>query len=47
VRLAQALLDRNMRVCGTMRANRGIPSDLEGKDKHLEKGSQRSGGEVS
>jgi len=24
VRLAQTLLDRNIRVCGTMRANRGI-----------------------
>ena len=27
-----------MRVCGTMRANRGIPSDLEEDGKHLEKG---------
>jgi hypothetical protein len=25
VRLAQTLLDRYVRVCGTMRANRGIP----------------------
>ena len=31
VRLAQTLLDRNMRVSSTMRANRGIPRDLEGK----------------
>jgi hypothetical protein len=31
VRLAQALLDRNVRVCGTIRAIRGIPLDLEGK----------------
>jgi len=31
VRLAQTLLDRNMGVCGTMRANRGIPPDLEGE----------------
>ena len=30
VRLDQTLLDRNVRVCGTMRANRGIPRDLEG-----------------
>jgi len=29
-----------------MRANRGIPSDLEGEGKHLKKGSQRSGEEV-
>jgi len=28
VRLAQTLLDKNVRVCG-MRANRGIPHDLE------------------
>ena len=35
--LAQTLLDRNMRVCGTMRPNRGIPHDLEGEGKHLKK----------
>ena len=38
VRLAQTLLDRNMRVCGTMRANRGIPRDLEEDGKCLKKG---------
>ena len=38
MRLAQTLLDRNMRVCGTIRANRGIPCDLEGEGKHLKKG---------
>jgi len=38
VRLAQTLLDRNVRVCGTMRANRGIPCDLEGEGKCLKKG---------
>ena len=38
VRLAQTLLDRNVRVCGTMRANRGIPRDLEGEGNHLKKG---------
>jgi len=27
-----------MRICGTMRANRGIPCDLEGKGKCLKKG---------
>jgi len=32
------LLDRNVRVCSTMRANRGIPHDLEGEGKHLKKG---------
>jgi len=46
VRLAQSLLDRNVRVCGTMRANRGIPRDLEGEGKCLKKGQsafQRKG----
>jgi len=38
VRLAQTLLDRNMRVCDTIRANRGIPRDLEGEGKRLKKG---------
>ena len=38
VRLAQILLDRNVRVCGTMRANRGILCDLEGEGKRLKKG---------
>ena len=37
VRLAQTLLDRNVRVCGTMRANRGIPRGLEGEGKCLKK----------
>ena len=37
VRLAQTLLERKVRDCGTMRANRGIPSDLEEDGKHLEK----------
>jgi hypothetical protein len=45
--LAQTLLDRKVRVCGTMRANRGIPHDLEGQGKHLKKGSQHSGGMVT
>jgi len=35
VRLAQSLLDRNVRVCGTMRANRSIPRHVEGEDKCL------------
>ena len=38
MRLAQTLLDRNVRVCGTMRANRGIPCDLEGEGRCLKKG---------
>ena len=38
VRLAQTLLDGNVRVYGTMRANRGIPCDLEGEGKSLKKG---------
>jgi len=35
VRLAQALLDRNVRVYSTRRANKGIPRDLEGEGKRL------------
>ena len=31
VRLAQTLLDRNESVCSTLRANRGIPRDLDGE----------------
>jgi hypothetical protein len=46
-RLDPALLDRNTRVCGTMRAKRGIPRDLVGEDKCLKKSSQRSGGKVT
>ena len=38
VRLAQTLLDKNMRVCSTIRANRGIPRDLQRKGKCLKKG---------
>jgi hypothetical protein len=38
VGLAQTLLDRNARVCSTMRANRGIPRDLEGEGKSMKKG---------
>ena len=34
-RLAQTLRGRKVRVCGTMRANRGIPRDLEGEGKCL------------
>jgi len=36
VRLAQPLLDRNVRVCGTMRADTGIPRDLEEGRQALE-----------
>jgi len=48
VRLAETLLDRNVRVCGTMSANRGIPRDLEGEGKHLKKGQSafRRNGDV-
>ena len=38
VRLAQTLLERNVRVCSTMRANMGIPRDLEENGKQLKKG---------
>jgi hypothetical protein len=37
VRLAQTLLDSNMRVCCTMRPKRGIPCNLEGEGKRLKK----------
>jgi hypothetical protein len=37
VRLAQTLLHRNVGVCGTGRANKGILRDLEGEGKHLKK----------
>ena len=40
VRLAQTLLDRNMRVCGTIRANRGISRDLEGEGAAHKKRSE-------
>jgi len=32
------LLDRNRRVCGTVRAKRGIPRDRDGDGKRLKKG---------
>jgi len=38
VKLAETLLDRNVRVSGTMRANRGIPRDMEGEGKRLNRG---------
>ena len=37
VRLAQTLLHRNIRACGAMGANRGIPCDLEGEGKRSKK----------
>jgi hypothetical protein len=46
-RLAQTLLNRNVRVCSTLRPNRGIPRDLKGEGKHLKKGSQPSEGMVT
>jgi hypothetical protein len=47
VRLAKTLLDRNVRVCSTVRANRAIPRDLEGEGKCLKNGSQHSGGKMT
>jgi len=38
MRLAQTLLDRNMRDFGTITANRGIPHDLEVEGNRLKKG---------
>ena len=46
MRLTQTLLDRKVRVCSTMRANRGILHDLENDGKRLKKGQaafQRKG----
>ena len=37
MRLAQTSLGRNVSVCGSMRAKRGIPRDLEGEGKPLKK----------
>ena len=37
VRLAETLLDRKLRVCGNMRAKRGIPLDLEREAEHLKR----------
>jgi hypothetical protein len=37
VKVAETLIDRNVRVCGTMRANRGIPRDLEREAGQLKK----------
>jgi hypothetical protein len=38
MRLTQALLERNVRVYSTRMANSGIPRDLEGEGKHLNRG---------
>ena len=38
VRLAQTLLNRNVRVYSTRKANRGIPCDPDGEGKHWKKG---------
>jgi len=38
VRLAQTLLDRNVRVYGTRRGKWHIPRDLEEEGKHMKKG---------
>jgi hypothetical protein len=37
VKVAETLLDRKVRVCGTMRANRGIPRELEREASELKK----------
>jgi hypothetical protein len=48
VKLAQTLLVRNVRVCGTMSSNSGIPRDLNGEGKYLKEGESmlRRKGEV-
>jgi hypothetical protein len=43
VRLVHALLEINMRVYSTRRANRGIPRDLEGEGKRLKQGKSAFG----
>jgi len=47
-RLAQTLLDRNVRFYGTWRAKRGIPRDVEWEGKRLKKDTSafRSNGDV-
>jgi hypothetical protein len=37
VKLAETLLDKKTRVCGTMRVNRGTAHDLEKEAKNLKK----------
>ena len=37
MRLVQALLEKNVRVYGTRKANRGIPHDLDGECNRLKK----------
>jgi hypothetical protein len=37
VKVAETLLARKVRICGTVRANRGIPPDLEWEASHLKK----------
>jgi len=37
ITVAQTMLDRNVRVCSTMRPNGGIPCDQEGEGKRLKK----------
>jgi hypothetical protein len=46
MKLAGTLLDRNTNVCGTVRANRGIPRDLEKEIRGVKEGEssfQRKG----
>jgi len=43
VRLVQALLDRNVRVYSTRRANRRIPRDVAGEGNRLKKGKSAFG----
>jgi len=38
VKLTQTLQGRNVRVCSTVKANRGIPHDLEVEGRCLKKG---------
>jgi hypothetical protein len=37
VRIAETLLERKVKVCGTIRTDRGIPRDLEEERKPLKK----------
>ena len=43
MRLAQTLLDKNVRVYGTKWAKSGIQHDLDGEGKWLEKGKSAFG----
>jgi hypothetical protein len=46
VEVAEHILSRQVRVCGTIRANRGLPPDLKNESKSLKHGEKNSGERV-